>query len=187
MRRLILSAAAATTLGLMFTAMPGPATAHPASIVCDPVDGWVVQAQPYRGAVVTNSLFNEPAGTVRLLWSDGFQATLRLPGACPTPTPTPTPTPVPPAPEVSPPPPPRVVTCAEALAAYPKSGPKRRAAWGCPANPSKKPTVKPHPNPRVVTCSFILSHYRGAARARMIVRHRLPATCGHPFNPPVAG
>ena len=81
--------------------------------------------------------------------SDGFRATLTagpftvscaappLPPAPPTPNPPP-PAPLPPAPV----PPPPAPTCAELLAQFPKAGPARRAAWGCPANPRKLPPLK---------------------------------------------
>lgn len=111
----------------------------------------------------------------------------------PTTPPTPTPPEVTPPPAQEPPPEPRKApTCGDLRDAYPLAGKARLIAWGCatPNPPKAKPPReprRPRPRPRVVTCSFVLSHYSGAPRARMILRHRLPATCGRPFNPPVAG
>jgi len=90
------------------------------------------------------------------------------PAPGPTPAPTPTPgeqVPVEPAPVVIPPTPDRPPVV-------------------IPRRPDRPPVAR---RPRVVTCAFVLAHYRGAARARMIARYRLPKTCGRPFNPPVAG
>lgn len=82
--------------------------------------------------------------------SDGFRATLTSGpvtvrcAAPPVPPVTPTPPLVPVAPlPPAPPPPPPAPTCAELVAKYPKAGPKRRAAWGCPAPPVRnEPPLK---------------------------------------------
>jgi hypothetical protein len=160
-------------------AIPATAHAHTATVTCNPAGGYqVTTSQPEL-----NPTWTFTTTTVEVTWSDGFRRTVTLPPACPTPAPVPLPPPVDvPPPTVVPPP-----TCAELVARYPKAGPVRRAAWGCPTPVIRKPRRVTPPAPRVVTCRFVLTHYRGAARARMIAKHRLPATCGRPYTPPVAG
>lgn len=189
-RHAILAAALA---GAGLAAIPAGASAHTMAVACDTATGRYVVTADYQHL---NPVTTIGATTATTVWSDGYRVTRPLPKGCTPPTtpPGPTPPPTPPIPEeepppaeVIPPPPPPVVTCGDLLDRYPLAGPKRRAAWGCPVQPRKTPTPKPRPKPRVVTCSFVLSHYSGAPRARMIARHGLPATCGRPYNPPVAG
>lgn len=162
--------------------LPAIATAHDATVTCDPAGGYRVTPDYLH---LAPSWTFTPT-TVVVTWADGFQVVRPLPGSCPTP-PEPTPAPTPTIPEATPQPGPRAVTCTDLVAQYPKAGPVRRAQWGCPANPTKRPTVNPKPRPRIITCRFVVSHYRGAARTRMLTRHSLPASCGRPYNPPVTG
>lgn len=105
--------------------------------------------------------------------ADASRTGLQFPAvvlSCPGPdaaTPAPTPTPGETVP-VTPPPPPSV----------------EQPIVKLPSRPDRPPVKR---RPAVVTCSFVLAHYRGSARRAMIVRHRLPRSCGRPFNPPVAG
>lgn len=173
---------AATTIAATL-AIPAIATPHDAVVTCNEAGGYQV-APDYQHLSPT---WTFTPTTVVVTWSDGYQITRPLPGPCTTPTePTPAPEPTPKE-ETPTPPAPKPVTCADLIAQYPKAGPARRAQWGCPANPTKRPTVKPKPRPRIITCRFVVSHYRGAARTRMLTRHSLPATCGRPYNPPVTG
>jgi hypothetical protein len=170
-------------------AVPAFASAHPAQVTCGPDGGYLVDAPAYRGASATTTF---TATQALVTWSDGYRMTLPLPTGCATPAPEPTPEPTTqPQPQQTPVVQPRPVTCGDLLDRYPLAGRVRRASWGCPVTSPKRPTTKPRPKPRprprVVTCRFVLSHYRGAARLRMIHRHRLPQSCGRPYMPPVAG
>ncbi len=167
--------------------VPAVAQAHTATVACNPATGGIVVTPDYQQL---NPTWTVTAGRVEVTWSDGYRRFLDLPGPCeaPAPSPAPAPAPAPAPPGEATPPPPAAVTCADLLAAYPKAGRGRRAAWGCPATPiTKPPAPRPRPRPRVVTCAFVVAHYSGAARTRMVTRYGLPATCGRPFNPPVAG
>lgn len=176
-RAAIYAAAACASL-----TVPAVASAHDAVVTCNPTGGYQVTPD-YRHL---NPTWTFTPTTMVVTWTDGFSVVRPLPGSCvspgPTPAPEPTPGEVTPTPTPAPP-----ITCADLLTRYPGAGSVRRAAWGCPSEPTKKPTVHPRPRPRVVTCSFVVGHYRGVARARMLVRHRLPASCGRPYTPPVAG
>lgn len=176
---------AAAAAAIAALTIPAVASAHTATVTCDPTTGVVVTASNQD----RNPTWVFTDTTVTVTWVDGFTRTITLPPPCQLPPPVPTPQPVPtphplpvPEPVVIPP-----VTCADLIARYPGAGPVRRAQWGCPAEPVKRRTVKPKPPQRVVTCSFVIRHYRGTARNRMVTRHGLPATCGRPYNPPVAG
>lgn len=125
-------------------AIPAVATAHDATVTCTP-DGALVVTPDYQHL---NPTWTVTDATVVVTWSDGYRVVHPIPTGCATPTPTPgpepTPTPTPqPTPQPTPTPQPPA-TCTDLLARYPKAGPARRAAWGCPANPVKKPPLKVH-------------------------------------------
>lgn len=147
-------------------AIPATAHAHQAVVTCNPSGGYTVTPD-YQQLNPTWTI--SPVG-VTVTWGDGYSRTFPLPGDCPAP-------PVQPVPPV-------VDVPDEQPAPVMHPGPVEPM-------PPKKPTVQRKPKPRkharVVTCSFVIKHYRGTARARMIMTHRLPKTCGRPFNPPVTG
>lgn len=174
--------AAAALAAAAFLAVPAAARAHTATVACDPQTGGVLVTPDYRHL---NPTWAVDGGQVVVTWSDGYRRVLSLPAPCAAPTPAPAPAPAPVG-EATPPPP-VVVTCAELFTRYPLAGPARRAAWGCPTPPGTKRPPRPARRHRVVTCAFVVTHYSGAAHARMVARHHLPATCGRPYNPPVAG
>lgn len=179
MKRILVSAAVALAVG---AAVPAVATAHTATATCD--NGNLVVTPDY---LHLNPQWTITDRVIHVVWTDGFTKDVPMPEECPTPAP------VPPVPEETPQPPPPVVmpppTCAELLALYPKAGPVRRAAWGCPVPVVKlppKPDKPPKKRHRVVTCGWILSHYKGAARANMTRKYGF-THCGRPYNPPVTG
>ena len=186
-------AVGATVAACLLT--PTLASAHTAVVTCDPNGG--IQVSPdYRHLSPT---WTVTATGVVVTWSDGYQVVRprprpgppppEPPGPPPGPCPTPQSQPEPPPPPVEQPRPTPPPTCADLLARYPLAGKARRASWGCPVTSPKRPTTKPKPKPRVrvVTCRFVVTHYRGAARDRMIHRYRLPLSCGKPYTPPVMG
>lgn len=119
--------------------VPAVASAHPAQVTCGPDGGYLVDAPTYRGATATVTF---TADRAQIVWSDGYRTSLPLPGGCSVPAPNPAPEPEPtPVEQPKPVPPP---TCADLLARYPKAGPARRAAWGCPATARKRPPVRVH-------------------------------------------
>lgn len=176
--KLVGAAAAAVTLGV-----PAFAQAHPAQVVCGD-NGPTVAATAYDGAAVASVVRDGDVFVVT--WTDGYRLRLPITVDCPAPTPPP----VPEVPEATPPPvtPPPPPTCADLLARYPKAGPVRRAAWGCPTPPVViPPPGKPPKRPRVITCSFARAHFSPAVARAVLARRGISANCLRPYNPPVTG
>jgi hypothetical protein len=141
------------------------ASAHDAAAVCDTQTGTYVIYTDFQEA---NPTWTFTDATVVVTWDDGFTVTRPLPMPC-----------------VPPPPPPPIVIVRPAPAPAPAV--VEEMPVKLPGRPDR-PRVKKQPHAkRVITCSFVVRHYKGAARARMVARHKLPKTCGRPFNPPVAG
>lgn len=169
MKKLTVGASAAVVAAAV-AALPGVATAHHAVVTCD--NGNIVVTPDY---LQLNPTWVVDGNTVTVTWTDGFKRVITLPEACPAPTPPP----VPPVPEVVPPPvvvppPPRPTTCAELLALYPKSGPVRRAAWGCPETPVKLPGPDKPPR-KIVKRYYPCTGFGPAHRARVVITVTLPS------------
>lgn len=171
MKRILVSATVALAVG---AAIPAVATAHTAQASCD--NGVLVVTPDYLNF---NPQWTITDRVIHVVWSDGFTKDVPMPEECPTPAP------VPPVPEVVPPPPavelPPVVvtpgrptTCAELLAQYPKAGPVRRAAWGCPATPIRLPGPD-KPKRKIVTRYFGCTGFGPDHRARVVKIVTLPS------------
>lgn len=158
---------------LILVLVPAMASAHTATVQCDDQGGYLVTPDYLQ----YNPTWEVQGDVMVVTWTDGFVARYPLPGPCLVPEQPPVPpvpeeVPVPPV-VVIPPPIPVAPTCAELLARYPKAGPVRRAAWGCPAPVIKLPP-KPDKPKRKITTRYFGCPYVGA-RARKVIIVTLPS------------
>lgn len=129
MKRVIVTSAIAVSALAIFA---GSASAHPATIECNPVPGGtpILTAPPYNGATVANIV--QGTDEFKVTWSDGYTRVVPFPTNCPQPVPvTPTPEVIIPPVDITP-------------------------------TPTTTPTTKPKPHKRVVkrNCAFVIKHYK---------------------------